>query len=539
VSTRSVDAVIIGGGLNGLTAAAYLARSGMKVVVLEARNELGGTASTTEFAPGFRAGLVRHDIGHLPAQVIRDLDLLSNGLQIISSSADILAPSLDGPALRLTGDGTGAPGESLKSLSAKDAATWPEFAKQVASLATFLEKAYQAPVPGVDAASFDELATAAKLGLKLRGLGKKDMVAALRVLPMSIAEYVEDTFEHPLLRGLLASRGVMHTALGPKSAGTALVMLHHQVGRAAGSFRSHYRATGGSGAIATALAKCGSAAGAEIHVGSRVARILMKGGRATGVALANGDEFAAKLVISGATPHDTFIKLCDVSQLQPEFVRAVDNIRYRGVTATVQLVVDALPKWRGDTPDAARPARSIVIAHSIDYLERGYDDSKYGRVSSKPFLDVWIPTIDNPGLAPAGQHILSVHAQYAPYNLRDAGAGAGDSGIREWNAASRDQLADHVVKTLSEFAPGLAGTVRQRHVLTPKDFEEQFSLTEGNPYHGEIALDQTLFMRPVPACARYATPVPGLWLCGSGSQPGGAIPGQAGANAARAIRRAR
>lgn len=537
MTSRSYHAIVIGGGLNGLTAAAYLARSGKNVLVLEAREVLGGTAVTAEFAPGFKADLVRHDVGHVPLQVLKDLNLPGAGLRIVSGSADIFVPSLDGPSLTLAGSGTSDPGQSLTSLSAKDAAAWPVFAKQVSAIAGFLEHASQAAVPGVDAAGLDELMTAAKLGLRLRGLGKADMVAALRVLPMSIAEYVEDTFAHPLLRGVLASRGVMHTALGPKSAGTALVMLHHQIGRAPGSFRSHLRAAGGSGAIATALATCATGAGAEIRTGTRVARILMKGGRATGVALANGDEITATHIVSGASPRDTFITLCDVAQLQPELVRALGNIRYRGVSAKVHLAVDALPRWRGAPEDSKRPPRSIVIAPSVDYVERGYDDSKYGRVSSKPFLDVWVPTIDQTDFAPPGKHVLSVHVQYAPYHLRDAGQGAGASGISAWNAASRDQLADHVVKLLAEYAPELPGLVRHRHVLTPKDLEDQFSLTEGHPYHGEIALDQALFMRPVPDCATYATPVPGLWLCGSGSHPGGAIPGQAGANAARQIRR--
>jgi phytoene dehydrogenase-like protein len=392
-------------------------------------------------------------------------------------------------------------------------------------------------MPGVDASSFAEYATMARLGLKLKGLGKKNMVEVLRVLPMSVAEYVEDTFEHPLLRGYLASRGVMHSALGPRSAGTAFVMLHHQVGRMPGAFRSHYRPQGGVGAYATALATCAKAAGAEIRTGAKVARISMMGGSATGVVLANGDEISATSVISAASPRETFLDLCDPAQLQPEFVRAIGNIRYRGVTAMVHLALEKLPEFKGDAGDAPNGTRSIVIAPSVDYVERGYDDSKFGRVSSKPFLDCLIPTITDPSLAPAGKHVMSVQVQYAPYHLRDAGDGPGASGIREWNAASRGQLADHVVKTLAEYAPGLPGLIAHRQVITPKDFEEQFFLAEGNPFHGEIALDQALFMRPVPACSKYATPVPALWLCGSGAHPGGGIPGQAGANAAKAILR--
>jgi phytoene dehydrogenase-like protein len=365
------------------------------------------------------------------------------------------------------------------------------------------------------------------------------MVAALRVLPMSIAEYVEDTFEHPLLRGLLASRGIMHTNQGPRGAGTAFVMLHHQVGRAPGAFRSGWYVAGGPGGLAAALARCATAAGAEIRVGSRVSRIHMKGGRATGVVLSSGDEFLAELVVSAASPRETFLHLCDPAQLPPELVRAVGNIRLRGVTAKVHFGLNGLPKWKGDPSDAANPARSIVIAPTVDYLERGYDDAKYGRVSSRPFLDVLIPTIRDPSLAPAGKHLMSVQVQYAPYHLRDAGDGPGASAIREWNANSLKQLSDHVLKTLAEYAPDLPGLVNATHAFTPQLLEESFLLPEGNPYHGELALDQALFMRPVATCANYATPVPGLWLCGSGSHPGGGIPGQAGANAARAMLKAR
>ncbi len=536
------DAVIIGGGLNGLTAAAVLARSGMKVLLLEARAEFGGSAVTGEFAPGFKADLVRHDIGHLPVDLARDLDLQTHGLQMLSSNAEILAPTPDDAALLLDAGRPGEPSESLKRLSPKDAAAWPEFTRKVASLAGFLEHLYRAPMPGVDAASFGEMMTATRIALKLRGLGKADMVDALRVLPMSIGELVEDTFEHPALRGVLATRGLMHLAQGPRAAATAFTMLHHQAGRPQGAFRSSVRPVGGVGALATALAACARAAGAELRTSTRVTKIAMRGGAVSGVVLESGDEIAATRVVSGASPRHTFTTLCDPSQLDPELVRAVRNIRYRGVTAKVHLALDGLPTFRGASesaslgvPATGRPPRSVVIAPSLDYLDRGYDDSKYGRVSANPWLDVFIPTIDDPSLAPAGKHVMSVNVQYAPYKLRDAGEGSGPSGIAAWDSASRDRLADHVIRTLAEYAPELPGLVRQRHVLTPLDLEEQFGLPEGNPYHGELALDQALFMRPVPACSRYSTPVPGLWLCGSGTHPGGGIPGRAGANAAKQI----
>jgi phytoene dehydrogenase-like protein len=528
------DAIIIGGGLNGLTAAGMLARGGMKVLLLESRAEFGGSAVTGEFAPGFKTDLVRHDIGTLPVDLWRQLDLEKHGWQMLSSNPEILAPGSDGSALLLEAGRPGTPSDSLKKLSPSDAAKWPEFTRKVAALAGFLEHLYRAPMPGVDASGFAEMMIAARIALKLRGLGKADMVEVLRVLPMSVGELVEDTFEHPVLRGVLASRGLMHLAQGPRAAATAFTMLHHQVGRHPGAFRTSMRPVGGVGALAAALVSSARAAGAELRANARVAKIAMRGGAVSSVVLESGEEIAATRVVSEVSPRHTFTTLCDPSQLDPELVRAVSNIRYRGVTAKVHLALDALPGFRG-APESARPARSVVIAPSLDYLDRAYDDSKYGRVSAKPWLDVFIPTIDDPSFAPAGKHVMSVQVQYAPYKLRDAGEGAGPSGITEWNAASRDQLADHVIRTLAEYAPELPGLVRHRHVLTPLDLEEQYGLPEGNPYHGELALDQALFMRPVPACSRYRTPVPGLWLCGSGGHPGGGIPGRAGANAAKQI----
>lgn len=528
------DAVIIGGGLNGLTAAATLARGGLRVLLLEARADFGGSAVTGEFAPGFKADLVRHDIGHLPPDLARDLDLQNHGLQLLSTGGEILAPGADGSALLLDAARPGEASDSLKRHAPRDAAAWPEFTRKVAALAGFLEHLYRAPMPGVDASGLGEMLVAAKVALKLRGLGKADMIEVLRVLPMSVGELVEDTFEHPVLRGLLASRGLLHLAQGPRAAATAFTMLHHQVGRPQGTFRTSVRPVGGVGAVATALVSCAKAAGAELRTNARVASIAMRGGAVSGVVLASGDVIAATRVVSGASPRQTFLTLCDPSQLDPELVRAVGNIRYRGVTAKVHLALDGLPAFRGG-PDSGRQGRSVVIAPSLDYLDRGYDDSKYGRVSAKPWLDVFIPTIDDPSFAPAGKQVMSVQVQYAPYKLRDAGEGAGPSGIRQWDAAARDQLADHVIRTLAEYAPELPGLIRHRHVLTPLDLESEYGLPEGNPYHGELALDQALFMRPVPACSRYRTPVPGLWLCGSGAHPGGGIPGRAGANAAKQI----
>ena len=533
------DAIVIGAGLNGLTAAAYLARGGVRVLVLERRATIGGSTTTEEFAPGYRVDACRHDAGWIAPAIVEQLELARHGLQRLSGGARTIAPAPDGSALHM---GRGALEASLRHLSPADAARWPAFAERVRALAGFLGRTYRAPVPGPDASSLGDLATAARLAVALRALGKRDMVDLLRVLPMSVAEFLDDWFESPLLKGVLGTRGVLHLCQGPRAAGTGFNFLHHHVGRPAGAYPAPIAPIGGAGALARALTAAAQAAGAEIRTGATVARIITKGGAARGVALATGEEIPAARVVSGASPRHTFLELCDPARLAPEFVRAVRNVRYRGAWAKVNLALERLPAFTGagasagasagaaaGTAPAGRgdtsPIGALIIAPSLDYLERAYDDAKYGRVSARPWLEVVVPTVTDPSLAPPGRHVLSIHAQYAPYHRRDSA----------WDAAARDALGDLVVSTLAEYAPGLPGLILHRQVLTPVDLDAEYGLPEGHAYHGELMLDQAFFMRPVPACSHYRTPVRALYLCGSGAHPGGGIAGGAGANAARVI----
>lgn len=531
------DAIVIGAGLNGLTTAAYLARAGQHVLVLERRATLGGSTTTEAFAPGFHADTCRHDSGWIPPRIVGDLNLEQHGLKLQAATSRVVALGADGA--RLAFDHNGPDLDALRRLSSADAARWPEFAARVHALCGFLEHLYAAPVPGIDASSFGDLTTAAKLGLKFRGLGKRDMVELLRVLPMSIAEWLDDWFENPLLKGALASRGVMHLCQGPRAAGTAFNFLHHQVGGRAGALARGVVPHGGGGMLAHALAESARAAGAELRSHVSVARIITKGGAAVGVALASGEEIFARRIASGASPRHTFLELCDPSQLAPEFVRAVRHVRYRGVWAKVNLAVERLPEFgggeigRGDRAagsgrDATTPTagmRGIVVAPTMDYLERAYDDAKYGRVSAKPFLDVAFPRLISDPSVTTGAQVISIHVQYAPYHRRD---GVCDD-------AARAALGDLVVNTLAAYAPDLPSVVKHRQVFTPVDLEQEFGLPEGQAYHGEMALDQAMFMRPVPACSHYRSPVRGLYVCGSGAHPGGGIAGGAGANAAQVI----
>ncbi|MFN2563775.1 MAG: phytoene desaturase family protein, partial [Gemmatimonadaceae bacterium] len=415
----------------------------------------------------------------------------------------------------------------IRKHSPADAEKWPAFAERIARLAGFLRAAYAAAAPTVDATSAADLLSLARLGTRLRVLGKTEMVELLRTVPMSVGELLDDWFDTDILKGVVGARGVTGILQGPRSGGTAFVLLHHQVGRPVGAFRTPTAVRGGVGNLARALAAAATSFGAEVRTGSEVVRVSTQGGRASGVVLRDGDEIAARRVISGADPRRTFLGLCDPSRLDPGFVRAVRNVRYRGAWAKVNLALGALPSFtalRGDGSETALRG-TIAISPSLMYLERAYDDAKYGRVSQHPHLEVRIPSLADPTLAPAGKHVMSIEVQYAPYHLRD----------RQWDDAARDALGDRVLETLAAYAPDLPGLVLHRQVLTPGDLESVFSLTEGHAYHGELTLDQILFMRPVAGWSRYRTPVRDLYLCGAGTHPGGGIAGGAGANAARVI----
>ncbi|HVT40831.1 MAG TPA: NAD(P)/FAD-dependent oxidoreductase [Gemmatimonadaceae bacterium] len=523
-NNKGYDAVVIGAGLNGLVTAGYLARGGLAVLVLEQRDNVGGSAVTEEFAPGFRCDTCVHDVGWISPRMVRDLDLPRYGLVLQSHGDAVLAPDGHGGFLRLHSTTAGTV-ESLRKFSTTDAAKWPAFAARIAGLASFLETVYAAPAPNIHASSTGELLGLLNAGLRLRRLGKAAMVDLLRTVPMSVAELLDDAFDSDVLKGVLGSEGVRHLCQGPRSGGTAFMLLHHQVGRQPGAFHSTLTPRGGVGQLSTALADSARASGVEIRTGMRVDRIIVRDEGASAVVLASGEEIAAPRVISSADPRSTFLNLCEPSQLAPEFVNAVRNVRFRGVWAKVNLALDSLPDFgplaRGDEGQFG----TICISPSLTYLERAYDAAKYGRTSQRPYLDVRIPSVAKPGFAPPGKHVMSVHVQYVPYQLRDG----------SWDNAARDALGDQVVATLAEYAPGLPGLVRHRQVLTPLDLETRFALPEGHAYHGEMTLDQILFMRPVPECSEYRTPVRGLFLCGAGTHPGGGVAGGAGANAARII----
>lgn len=517
------DAIVIGAGVNGLVTANYLARAGQRVIILEARDSAGGCHTTEEFAPGFRVDSCAHDVGWFPRRIAADLDLAAHGLQLQQTETSVFTPLPDGGHLTLSRD-EGKTVAAIRSHSTRDAARWPAFATRMARISSFLEHLYSAPPPLLLSTNVTDLFSLLSLGRKLRGLGKVDMVELLRTLPMSVAELLDDTFEGDALKGTLGAAGITNIMQGPRSGGTAFVMLHHQVGGPAGEFRARPIPRGGVGALAASLASAAKAHGAELRLGSPVARIRVEGERTTGVVLENGEQLGARRVVSAVDPRRTLLDLLEPGLLDPEFVRAVQNIRFRGVRAKVNLALSELPSFTA-LPGAGEHLRgAISISPGLDYLEQAYDAAKHRRVSERPYLEARIPSLSDPSLAPADRHVMSIAMQYAPYRL--------DEG---WSPRSRDALGDAVVRTLEDYAPGIGRSILHRQVLSPLDIEQRYGATEGNIYQGEMTLDQILFMRPVAGWARYRTPVAGVFLCGSGTHPGGGIPGASGYNAAREV----
>ena len=516
------ELILIGGGVNGLVAAAYLAKAGVKVLVLEARDVLGGLAGAGEPIPGFRCDVGGSDAGWLLPDIAADLDLEAAGLELVSPQACACSLQEGGRALTLWAD-PARTAEEIGRFSAEDAHRWPEFTAQVSRFAGMLEALYAIAPPEVPDPPGRDLGTLLRLALRLRRLGKREMVEFLRVAPMSVAEWLDDWFKSDALKGALGAGGITRIFQGPRGAGTAYVFLHHQVGRPAGALRGTHYVKGGPGALAAILATVAKGYGAEIRTTAPVREIVVRDGKAIGVALETGEHLAARQVVSGADPRRTFGRMVDAGQLDPEFLRAVRNIKCRGAVATVHLALSELPRFAGTTEEALGGA--ITVAPSLDYLEHAYDDAKYGAVSRRPYIEARVPTLLDPSAAPVGRHLVTAQVQYAPYHLRPGG----------WDERAREQVAQVAIDTLSAYAPNLRASVIGRHVVTPKDLEDRYGLTEGNVYHGELTLDQILFMRPVAGWARYRTPIDGLYLCGAGTHPGGGLAGAPGRNAAREL----
>ncbi len=516
------DIVIIGGGHNGLVTAFYLAKAGFKPLVLERRAQVGGAAITDEFHPGFRCSTLSHSAGPIRPDIVRDMQLEKHGLRFITPETCITALSPDGRALSLYQD-EGKSAQSIAAFSQKDAAKYPEFEKSLGKISKVIADALATTPPDIDHPSRGDLWSMLQTGRALRNLGKRDMYRVLRWGPMAVADLVAEYFETELLRAVIAARGIFGTFLGPWSAGSALQLLIRAAGDAhpAGSA---FFAAGGMGALTQAMASSAQAAGVEIRTAAEVIEIRVKDGRATGVFLGTGEEISAKAVVSNADPKHTLLKLTDSTHLSPDFVQKLQHYRGNGTVAKVNLALSSLPDFAALKNGETGALRGrIHIGFEIDYLERAFDESKYGNFSRAPYLEATIPSLTDPTLAPDGKHVMSIYMQYAPYKLKG-----------NWED-QRKALGQTVVQTLAQYSPDLPEKILTHQIITPLDLEEVYGLTGGQIFHGDLALDQFFTMRPLLDWARYKTPIENLYLCGSGTHPGAGLTGGSGANAAREI----
>jgi phytoene dehydrogenase-like protein len=516
------DVLIIGGGHNGLVTAFYLAKAGFKPLVLERRSQPGGAAITEEFHPGFRCSILAHSTGPLRTDIVRDMRLEKHGLKLINPDIAVASLTPDGRALILYRDAKQSAQEIAK-FSQKDAAKYGDFEKSLAKLGKVIGEALALPPPNIDHPSKADLWGMLQTGRSMRKLGKKDMYRLLRWGPMAVADLVAEYFETELLRATIAARGIFGTFLGPWSAGSSMVLLIRAAGDAHPAGSSSF-AVGGAGAITQAMAAAAQQAGAEIRGNAEVIEIRIKNGAATGVLLSNGEEINAKAVVSNADPKRTLLKLVDPVHLTPDFVMKLQHYRMPGTVAKINLALSGLPKFTALNGDSSALSSRIHIGPEIDYLERAFDESKYGNFSRQPYLEVTIPTIGDPLLAPPGKHVMSIYMQYAPFKLNNS----------DWES-QRVPLGDAVIKTLSQYAPNLPEVILTHQIITPQDLEDMYGLTGGHIFHGELALDQFFTMRPLLDWARYHTPIQNLFLCGSGTHPGAGLTGGSGFNAAREI----
>ncbi|HXQ32160.1 MAG TPA: NAD(P)/FAD-dependent oxidoreductase [Steroidobacteraceae bacterium] len=518
-ATRRLDCIVIGGGHNGLVCATYLARAGRSVLVLEAAGRVGGAAVTREFAPGYRVSAGAHLLHLMPRALMDELGLAGQGFTYAGRDLPTTAIAAGLAPLPI-----GAPGQAaLQAVSPRDAAAYPAFSARLRRFAVALYPLLDSIPPRLGSDAWTDRIALLKLGWRIRTLGRREMRELLRIIGMNAYDLIADELETPRLQGALGFDAVLGTNFGPRAPGTVLTLLTRLAAESAAGSSPLAQPRGGLGALSEALAKAAVAAGATVRTGTRVARIRVQADRAVGVVLDSGESIDAGTVISNADAKSTFFKLLGTRHLDTGFVRKVDHLRSRGLAAKLHLALDRLPSFPG-LPIAALGGR-LLIAPSLDYIERAWDHSKYGECSSAPTLEITLPTVNDPSLAPAGRHVLSAIVQYVPYQ-----PAAG------W-AAERARYTDVVLATLEAHAPGLRSTVTATEFLTPADLEREFGMSGGHWHHGDLAFDQFYMVRPVPGAAQYRTPVTGLYLCGASCHPGGGVMGLAGRNAARAVLR--
>jgi phytoene dehydrogenase-like protein len=512
----SYDAIVIGAGHNGLTHAAYLARAGKKILVLERRHVLGGAAVTEEVFHGFKFSVCSYVVSLLRPEIIRDLDLPRHGLEILPLDGTF-TPMLSGDYLWRVND-HGKTHREIARHSRLDAEAYDEFGKAMQPMCRFVKPIMNMVPPDPTGFNPKDLSKLLFLARRFQKLASDDRYNLVQLMTMSAADFLDQWFETDVLKATMSASGIIGTFLGVRSPGTAYVLLHHYMGEIDGAFRAWGFARGGTGGISNAIAKAAVEAGVEIRKEAAVAKIIVKNGRAVGVALANGDEIHGGVVSSSVDPRHTFIEFIDDGNLPAEFLDEVRRYKFRGSSGKVNLALDALPDFKCMPGVGPHLRGAISISPAVDYMERAYDDAKYGMFSRRPYIDMVIPSLTDPSVAPPGKHVMSCFVQYAPYKLRPG---------LNWDQL-RDDFGNTVIDTVSEYAPNLKNIILHKQVLTPLDLERDFGLTEGNIFQGELSLEQLFFLRPVSGWARFRTPIKNLYMCGSATHPGGGIMGAPG-----------
>jgi phytoene dehydrogenase-like protein len=516
------DVIVIGGGHNGLVNAAYLAKAGKKVIVLERRHVLGGAAVTEEIIPGFLFSECSYVVSLLRPEIIRELDLPRHGLEILPLDGTF-SPMPGGDYLWRVNDHA----KSIRDIrrhSRLDAEAYDEFSKMMTPMCRFVKPMLSMIPPDPTTLNPKDLKQLHFLLQRFRELSSDERYTLVQLMTMSSADFLDQWFETDVLKATMSASGIIGTFLGIRSPGTAYVLLHHYMGEIDGAFRSWGFSRGGTGAISNAIADAAREAGVEIRTKAPVGKIVVKNGRAAGVVLQSGEELSASVVSSSVDPHLTFEKFLEPNELPADFLEGVRRYKFRGSSGKVNLALDALPNFKCLPGPGAHLRGAVSISPSMEYMERAYDDAKYGHFSRKPYIDMVIPSLTDPSVAPPGKHVLSCFVQYAPYKLAEG----------TWDD-QKEAFGDNVINTIAEYAPNIKDIIVGRQVLTPLDLEREFGLTQGNIFQGELSLEQLFFLRPVAGWAYYRTPIHNLYMCGSATHPGGGIMGANGRIASQVI----
>ena len=529
MSNNSFDAIIIGGGHNGLVTAGYLARAGWRVTVLERRHVVGGAAVTEETWPGYKVSSLSYLCSLLQPRIIQELELAKFGYHIYPKDPSFFTAYPDGRHLFFYRDMRKTQAEMAK-FSKRDAEAYPQYEADLEKLAEWVEALLLTTPPNIVRRKLKDLLQYGKLGLGTLKLGDEGLVRLVKIMTQSAKDFLSDRFESPEIKTTLATDGVIGTNGGPSTPGTAYILLHHVMGGAAGARGLWGFVRGGMGAVSNALGQSAQAHGAVIRTNASVERILIKDGTAYGVALTNGEELTARGVISNAEPQRTFLQMIEARHLDDEFLAAIKAYKCTGSVVKINLALDGLPNFtafpnKSDKEINLPHLTTMHVCPSIEYVDRAWEDALQGRPSRNPMLEITIPSAYDDSLAPAGKHVMNIFAQYAPYQLAEG----------EWTTALKDQFADRCIDALAEVAPNIKNIITQRQVISPLDMETEYGLTGGNIFHGDMGLDQLFSMRPLAGWADYRTPIRGLYLCGSGTHPGGGVMGAPGFNAAREI----